>query len=86
MSDDADRMLKALRDEKFVWRTVRGLSAEIGIPGDAVVGILTQLGEEVIQSSVPSKDGEALYASKSHFRKHGRTIGKILGAFKGRVR
>ena len=88
MSDDnlQIEVMKALESDKYKWRTIKGISKEIGANEDDVLSVIGQNPETVVQSSVPSTTGEDLYTTKLHFNKQASVLDKIIGAFKGRIR
>ncbi len=79
-------VIKALESEKFKWRTIKGISKEIGLNEDEVLSIIEHNKDVIVHSSVPSKNGEDLYTTKQHFHKYSSAMDKIMGAFKGRLR
>jgi hypothetical protein len=66
ITDPTDRrVLEALEDDGFDFRTVQGLSESTGVPEDVVQAVLDRHGDRVRLSAVPGPNGEALYAPSS---------------------
>jgi hypothetical protein len=86
MSDVDQKVLDALSDQNFKWRTVSGVAEQVGVREEDVLDVISRHPDEVVQASVPSRDGERLFTTRQHFRETGSTFGKMIGAFKSRVR
>jgi len=80
------KVIQALENHEYKWRTVKGISKEIGESEKDVLLVIKQNMDVIVKSSVPSKDGEDLYTTRKHFNKSSSTMDKIIGAFKGRLR
>ncbi|NVJ96699.1 MAG: hypothetical protein HWE25_01025 [Alphaproteobacteria bacterium] len=81
-----DRVLAALGNDKFKWRTVRGLAKEAEVAEDEVRHVLKLKEDAVVQSSVPSTKGEDLFTLRETFASNNSIGSQLLGAFKGRAR
>ena len=84
--DVVAKVITELENDRYKWRTVRGVARVTGLQEDVVKAAIKQEPERVIQSTVPSNTGEELFTTRRHFRKHGGSFGKLIGAFKGRAR
>lgn len=67
--DTKDRIWKALEDARWDWRTVDGVSKEIGLPEEEVLRILESSPDEIIRSRIPDERGRALYTTRQHYRR-----------------
>lgn len=84
-NDDRVKVIKALENPKYKWRTVRGVAQESGLPEQRVGEIVSRTKGLVVQSSVPSTDGLPLYTTRRHLREKGTTVERLFGAFKNRA-
>lgn len=83
---DVQKVFAALKNDKYKWRTIRGVSKEAGVTEDLVRQVLKEKEAEIVQSSVPSTKGEDLFASRETFESRSSFGERMLGAFKGRRR
>lgn len=83
---NVDRVLAALGNDKFKWRTVRGIAKEAEMREDEVRLVLKLKEDEVVQSSIPSTKGEDLFTLRETFASNSSIGTQLLGAFKGRAR
>lgn len=58
------RVMEALADDRWDFRTIQGIAQQTGLPADAVEEVLTN-SEDVRRSDAPSPDGHWLFALKS---------------------
>jgi hypothetical protein len=61
----ARRVIEALDDEEFDFRTVQGLSEALDLPESTVQQVLDDHADLVRVSAVRSRNGEALYTLRS---------------------
>ena len=78
-------VIQALEDDRFKWRTTKGIASQVGISQEDVLSVLDN-SADIVQSSVPSSDGSPLFTTRNHFQAKCSLFHKILGAFKGRIR
>ena len=57
----ADRIMSALEDPQWNWRTVDGIRRETGIPPDEIRRFLLRSGRIVVRSVVRDRQGRDLY-------------------------
>jgi ribosomal protein S25 len=79
--DRGTLVLAALENPKYKWRTVGGIAKEAGVDGDTARRVITELGGQVVRSSIPSITGEELYTTRRHYRESERffvRLGAIL--------
>jgi hypothetical protein len=58
-------VMKALDNPKYTWRTVRGIAEETGLDARAVENVIAASEGAIVQSKLPSRDGEALFTPRS---------------------
>ena len=66
------RVIKALENPKYEWRTLSGVSEETQLPLKEVQDILRKLGRQVIQSSIPDTRGHSLYTTREYYQRRKR--------------
>lgn len=84
--EKTDKVLRSLENAKYKWRTIEGISKEIGESTNDIWEIIDQNSDVVIESSVRSNTGLRLFTTKKHFENTSSSIEKLFGAFKGRIR
>jgi hypothetical protein len=62
--DVVQSVLGALADQQYDFRTISGISNELGLSSDTVQKALSEVSGQVRASAVPGPDGEQLYAPK----------------------
>jgi hypothetical protein len=67
------QIIAALEDKRFKWRTVQKISHQLKVPETEVLTQLKELiGKDVvIQSTIPDKDGNDLFATRKHLEQRG---------------
>ncbi|MCP4114090.1 MAG: hypothetical protein GY737_01575 [Desulfobacteraceae bacterium] len=79
-----EKVLEALENPNFTWRTVKGISEEAGISPQIVSEIIMSQKDWVVESSVPNTSGEALYTTRTAYMKRVNPIKRFLAALKNR--
>jgi hypothetical protein len=82
---ELDAVISALENPNYKWRTVRGIGKESGLSPETVLEILSKRKDIIVQSSIPSMDGEDLYTTREHYREFASAGQKLLGALRNRV-
>jgi hypothetical protein len=72
------RVVNALENPKYVWRTVAGLSRDTGLSKDEVTSVLHNLPSDTLIAT-DSRKGR-LYSTRSHYAQHRSTLSRILTA------
>ncbi len=80
-----DLIIRALEDERYEWRTVDGLSKQIGILEAKVQEVLAGLEQEVVRSSFPDDSGRALYTTRNHYQQTHGVGTRFLNALSAKV-
>jgi hypothetical protein len=87
ISEEAvQKVIRALENEDYDWRTLDGLSNETGLTPSEVQEVLYNLQGAVIQSSIPDKQGRALFTTRSHYKKNQSVGNRILSALSDTVK
>ncbi len=82
----APKIIMALNDEKYKWRTPKGIAKQVGCREKDVLSVIFDKQDMIVKSSVPSTNGEPLFSTRVNYYKHRSFIDGILGGLKGRVR
>ena len=69
MEERDEKVIKALENPKYQWRTISGVSQEIKLPLGDVTASIIKNEDLIIESNIDSIDGEKLYTTRKHFRK-----------------
>lgn len=77
-----DRIIKALENEKYLWRTINGIHKETDIETEKILKFLKG-NDEIV--STTTNDGKDLYTTRNHFRKKANFREKLYGAIKGKL-
>lgn len=84
MNEDAElKIEEALRNEKFEWRTIKGISKEAKTSKEVVIRYISAHGAEVVSASTRNQKGERLYTLRSRKRK-GSVVDRLAAAIKNR--
>ncbi len=76
----------AMENNKYIWRTIRGIAKELNTNEEIVSSIIAKNGTEVIKSSIPAETGEALYTTRNNFRQNASPADLIKGSISGQVK
>jgi hypothetical protein len=78
-------VMDALENEKYDWRTLRGIARETGFSKEKIPGILAQEKDNIIQSPTPSDKGEELYTTRNRYLETASPGQKIIWSLKNRL-
>lgn len=67
--DDKERVLTALANPNYSWRTCEGVSGETGLDSAQVLRIIEEMPDLVIKSRISDAQGRPLYANRAHYKK-----------------
>ena len=66
--EDKERVLAALANPRYSWRTVDGVGRETGLDSVQVLRIIEGMPDLVMRSRIPDAQGRALYTTRAHYR------------------
>jgi predicted ArsR family transcriptional regulator len=84
-ADLRKKIIGALEDSRYEWRTTEGVAKEVGITPAQVRETLEDLKEEIVRSSVPDESGRDLYTTRRHYRQTHGLGSRILNALSDKV-
>lgn len=85
MVDELDRVIRALDDKKYKWRTISGVSKATGISTERVKELISENSGLIIQSSALSPAGEPLFTTRSKHNKEASAWARIGSALRNRA-
>lgn len=77
-------VIKALEDDRWDWRTIRGIAEDTKLTQAAVRRVIDENSDVIVKSDVPSVKGEALYTTVDHWDRKASIGQKIRGSFRNR--
>ena len=83
--DDWTAVRSAMENPKYTWRTLKGIAIEKGIPEAKVMELIQVNRDIILQSEVPSADGEDLFTTRQHYINQTGPVGKMLSFYHGRL-
>ena len=66
--DKTEKVIQALENPKYTWRTIRGITLETGLEPSVVESNISANGHIIIKSSSHNQNGEELFASRKVYR------------------
>jgi hypothetical protein len=80
------RVLEALEDDRYVWRTIEGIVKDTGLDNTTVENaVLWDPQVDTITASSPDAKGRTLFTTRRHYQKM-RPLGwRVLGAIAGKT-
>lgn len=85
MNKEEEKVIGALNDSHYEWRTIKGLSTATGLDASKVLSIIEKNASEIVQSSSFSPAGEALYSTREKRRKNSSTLSRLGSALRNRA-
>ena len=84
--DDVNlKVLAALEDDKFRFRTVHGVMTDTGLTEQQVKSVIQQNPEKIVTVFRKSAKGEALLTTRKHYEETSSIKEKVIGALINRV-
>jgi hypothetical protein len=80
-----DKVIKALENPGFKWRTIKGISAETQLSADDVNTVISALKGEIIRASINSADGQSLFTTRQHYQNKASLGEKLIRVIKNRA-
>ena len=85
LADNAQRILDALENPKYQWRTLDGLSKETGLAQEEISQTLTgALSTQAVTTY--DKSGRVLYTTRRHYYSTQPFVNRLLTALSDRIR
>jgi len=80
--NEKERVLAALANPNYSWRTSEGVSKETGLDPTRVLQIIEGMPDLVIKSRIPDAQGRALYATREHYKKTHSPVERLFDQFR----
>jgi hypothetical protein len=77
------RVIRALENPNYDWRTVGGVASEIGASKEDVLAVLGAMPDVVVRTS--DADGRSIFTTREHYEQTHGLGDKILSALADRV-
>ena len=81
--DIAAAILAALEDERYDWRTIKGLVNSTGASEAEVINVLNSMSDRVVRSQ--DADGRSLFTTREHYQKTHGLGDRLLSALADRI-
>ncbi len=83
--DECDSAVRAaLEDERFDWRSIKGIAEDTGLTSAQVEACLARLEDEIV-TTISSSIGR-IYTTRARYRRFESLRNRTLSAISGRVR
>lgn len=83
--NDKEKVIKALEDDRYKWRTIKGIATAARISPAKVEAVLQAQQDKIVRSSINGANGEALYATRRHFKKKSSFGERVMAAMRNRM-
>ena len=80
-----EKVRKALENDKYKFRTLKGISKDTNIPEQKIEVIIRKNPDEIVIVLRRNQDGERLYTTRRHYKKKSTAVEKLIGALINRV-
>ncbi len=82
--DAKEKILTAIRESKYVWRTVKGISDDTGITPETIVHLL-ETADGFLRAYRPNPKGQTLYTTTEKYRRDAPWTQKLMDALTNKV-
>lgn len=76
-------VLQALEDDRYDWRTAKGLAKDLKIDEQEILAVLNSFPDQVVRAT--SGDGRILFTTRSHYEKTHGFGDRLLSALADKV-
>lgn len=80
--EDKERVLAALANPGYSWRTIEGVSRETGIDSARVLQLIEGMPDLVIRSKIPDASGRPLYTTRAYYKKTHSFMERLFDQFR----
>jgi hypothetical protein len=81
--DVKTRVLAALEDERYDWRTLNGLGRSVGAREEDILSVLNSMPDQVVRAT--SADGRTVFTTRNHYEKTHGFGDKILSVLTDKI-
>jgi hypothetical protein len=82
-NDMRHKVIKALENPAYDWRTVPGIAAEVGAPEEDVLEVLQSMKDVVIRTE--DSEGRPIFTTRQHYQQTHGFGDRLLSALSDRV-
>ncbi|MDG5814951.1 hypothetical protein QA601_07680 [Chitinispirillales bacterium ANBcel5] len=82
---ELEKVLRALENKKYRWRTIQGIAEEECMSAERVECVIHANKEKIVRSSLKSEKGETLYTTRRHYKQNASVCERIVASFKNRI-
>jgi len=86
LDERGHRVVQALENPKYNWRTVEGISQETGIDPHQVAMILEFLPNKIDVVQSTDRKGRLLFTTRNHYNRTQNVLNRILSTFSDRIK
>jgi hypothetical protein len=86
LADKSQRVLEALENPNYQWRTLGGLAEETGLPPDEITQILEGALADQVVTTLDMHPPRWLYTTRRHYRNKQPLWNRILTVLSDRIR
>lgn len=83
LSDSNRKILEALENPEYDWRTVPGIASEIGVPEPDVVKALNLMRDVIVRAT--DSEGRSLFTTRRHYEETHGFKDRLVSALTDRV-
>jgi hypothetical protein len=82
-TDLTSAVIQALEDERYDWRTIKGLVKSTDATEPEIISVLNALSDKIVRTQ--DADGRSLFTTREHYQKTHSLGDKILSALADRI-
>lgn len=83
MKEDASKVISALEDPRYNWRTIEGVVRDTALPLEEVNQIMGTIDDQVVQTR--RKPFGTIYTTRRHYRQNEPLVNRVLSVLAGRI-
>jgi hypothetical protein len=86
LDENGHKVVRALENPKYNWRTVDGIAQETGINANQVALILAFLPNKIDMVQSTDRNGRRLFTTRQHYNRTPNVLNRILSTFSDRIK
>lgn len=84
MDEKEIKIIGALENDKFKWRTIDGIANDTNISKEEIASIISKCDDLIIKSNIPSIDGKELFTTRKQLKKKATLSEKFAAVINNR--